>query len=216
MTVTPWRSRRLGPLGVGPVGLEVDAVARRVGRPLAADVRRRRDDDHARDRARREQPVGDVQAERGLARRGRRGGEERPAPSDSRKAATAACCQARSGRSAGHAGRRRERWWERTSVPSGRGSLARRPDGKPSFPTPMDLLLKLLADASLSVDAAEAAIAEGAVLTATRGARRRGRGAGRTADCLAADVARRTRGGRATCRRDPRAPGRRARRGCRA
>ena len=35
---------RLGPGAVGPVGLELDAVAGGVERPLAADVRRRRDD----------------------------------------------------------------------------------------------------------------------------------------------------------------------------
>jgi hypothetical protein len=37
---------RLGAGGVGPVGLEVDAVASGVGRPLTADVRGRRHDHH--------------------------------------------------------------------------------------------------------------------------------------------------------------------------
>ena len=67
---------RLGPGGVRPVGLEVDAVAGGVQRPLAADVGRRRDDGHARHPPLGEHPVGDVQPEGGLAGGGRRGGEE--------------------------------------------------------------------------------------------------------------------------------------------
>ena len=67
---------RLRPVGVGPVRLEVDAVAGRVGGPLAADVGGRRDDARRARRGPREHPVGDVQAEGGLARRRRRRGEE--------------------------------------------------------------------------------------------------------------------------------------------
>ena len=62
---------RLGPGRVGPVGLELDAVARGVERPLAADVGRRRHDGDARDAPLGQHPVGDVQAEGGLAGRGR-------------------------------------------------------------------------------------------------------------------------------------------------
>ena len=69
----------LGPLGVRPVGLQVDAVARGVQRPLAADVGGRRDDRHARHAPLGEHPVGDVQPEGGLAGGGRRGREERVA-----------------------------------------------------------------------------------------------------------------------------------------
>ena len=68
---------RLGAGGVRPVGLEVEAVAGGVGRPLARDVGRRRDDADARDAALGEHPVRHVEPERRLARRGRRGGEER-------------------------------------------------------------------------------------------------------------------------------------------
>ena len=67
---------RLRPGAVGPVGLEMDAVARGVQRPLAADVRRRRDHGHARHAPLGQHPVGHVQAERGLAGRGRRGRQE--------------------------------------------------------------------------------------------------------------------------------------------
>ncbi len=69
----------LGAGGVRAVGLEVDAVAGGVGRPLAADVRRRRDHGDAADAALGEHPVRDVQAERRLPRGGRGGGEERVA-----------------------------------------------------------------------------------------------------------------------------------------
>jgi hypothetical protein len=68
---------RLRATGVGAVGLEVDAVARGVERPLPADVRGRRDDDHALDPARGEHPVRDVEPERRLAGRGGGGGQER-------------------------------------------------------------------------------------------------------------------------------------------
>ena len=68
---------RLGPGRVRPVGLQRDPVAGRVGRPLAADVRRRRDDGDPRHAALGEHPVGHVQPERGLAGGGRRGSEER-------------------------------------------------------------------------------------------------------------------------------------------
>ena len=67
---------RLRPGGVGPVGLEVEAVAGGVGRPLARDVGGRRDDADARDPALGQHPVGDVEPERRLARgRGGRGEE---------------------------------------------------------------------------------------------------------------------------------------------
>ena len=68
---------RLRPGAVGPVRLQVDAVARGVQRPLAADVRRRGDHGHPRHAPLGEHPMGDVQAERRLAGRGRRGREER-------------------------------------------------------------------------------------------------------------------------------------------
>jgi hypothetical protein len=68
---------RLRAGGVGAVGLEVDAVARGVERPLPADVRGRRDDDHTLDAARGEHPVRDVEPERRLAGRGGGGGQER-------------------------------------------------------------------------------------------------------------------------------------------
>ena len=68
---------RLRPGGVRPVRLQRDPVPRRVQRPLAADVGRRRDDGDARHAPLGEHPVGHVQAERGLAGGGRRGGEER-------------------------------------------------------------------------------------------------------------------------------------------
>jgi hypothetical protein len=67
---------RLAPGGVGPVGLEVEPVARGVGRPLARDVGGRRDDRDAGDAPLGQHPVGDVQPERCLAGgRGRRGEE---------------------------------------------------------------------------------------------------------------------------------------------
>ncbi len=66
---------RLGPRGVGPVGLEVEPVAGGVGRPLAADVGGRRDDDDAADPPLGEHAMGDVEPERGLPG-GRRGGRE--------------------------------------------------------------------------------------------------------------------------------------------
>ena len=56
---------------IGPVGLEVDAVAGGVERPLAADVGRRRDDRDTRHAALGQHPVGDVQPEGGLAGGGR-------------------------------------------------------------------------------------------------------------------------------------------------
>jgi hypothetical protein len=68
---------RLGPRGVRPVGLEVDAVARGVQRPLAADVSGRRDDRDPRDPPLGEHLVRDVQAERRLSGGGRGRGEER-------------------------------------------------------------------------------------------------------------------------------------------
>jgi hypothetical protein len=67
----------LGAGGVGPVGLEVDPVTGRVGRPLAADVGGGGDDGDARHAARLEHPVRDAEAERGLAGGGRGGREER-------------------------------------------------------------------------------------------------------------------------------------------
>ena len=63
---------RLRPVRVRPVRLQVDAVAARVGGPLAADVGGRTGHDDAGDEAGAQHPVGDVQAEGGLA--GRRGG----------------------------------------------------------------------------------------------------------------------------------------------
>ena len=68
---------RLRPGGVRPVRLQRDPVAGGVERPLAADVRRRRDHGDPRHAALGEHPVRDVQPERGLAGGGRRGGEER-------------------------------------------------------------------------------------------------------------------------------------------
>jgi hypothetical protein len=67
---------RLGPVRVRPVRLEVDAVAGRVGRPLAADVGGRAGDDDPRDESGPQHPVGDVEAEGGLACRRRRRGQE--------------------------------------------------------------------------------------------------------------------------------------------
>ena len=67
---------RLRPVRVRPVRLEVDPVAGRVGGPLAADVGGRADDDDARDEPGAQHPVGDVEAEGGLAGRRRRRGEE--------------------------------------------------------------------------------------------------------------------------------------------
>ncbi len=67
---------RLRPVRVRPVRLEVDAVAARVGGPLAADVGGRAGDDDARDEPGAQHPVGDVQAEGGLAGRRRRRGQE--------------------------------------------------------------------------------------------------------------------------------------------
>ena len=67
---------RLGPVGVRPVRLEVDPVARRVGGPLAADVGGRPGDDDPRDEPGAQHPVGDVEAEGGLAGRRRRRGQE--------------------------------------------------------------------------------------------------------------------------------------------
>ena len=100
---------RLRPGGVRPVGLEVDPVAGGVERPLAADVRGRRD------RPRRGRPgprraSGGRCAGRTWSCR-RRASPRRgtPSPSWSRTASAAACCQARSGRPVGHAGRDRRR-----------------------------------------------------------------------------------------------------------
>ena len=70
---------RLGAGAVGAVGLQVDAVAGGVGGPLAADVGGRGDHRDAPDAALLEHPVGDAQAEGGLAGGGRRGGQERAA-----------------------------------------------------------------------------------------------------------------------------------------
>ncbi len=67
---------RLRPVRVRPVRLEVDAVAARVGGPLAADVGGRAGDDDARDELGAQHPVGDVQAEGGLAGRRRGRGQE--------------------------------------------------------------------------------------------------------------------------------------------
>ena len=97
---------RLGAGGVGAVGLEVDAVARGVERPLAADVRGGCDHGDARDAALGEHPVRDVRGRRRLAgrRRGRR--QECVSLVRSGTAAAAASCQARRGRPAGHARQR--------------------------------------------------------------------------------------------------------------
>ena len=95
---------RLGPGGVGPVGLEVDAVAGGVGGPLAADVRGRRDD-APRAPTRPSESIrwatcspNVVLPAAGVAeaRKERRGWAS--------TAAAASCCHARSGRPAGHAG----------------------------------------------------------------------------------------------------------------
>jgi hypothetical protein len=69
----------LGAVGVRPVGLEVEPDTRRVGGPLAADVRRRGDDRDAIDAAVGHEQMGDPQPERRLAGGGRRCGEEAPA-----------------------------------------------------------------------------------------------------------------------------------------
>ena len=68
--------RGSGPSAFGAVGLEVDAVARGVGGPLAADVGGGSDDRDALDAAARQQVVGDAQPEGGLAGGGRGGREE--------------------------------------------------------------------------------------------------------------------------------------------
>ena len=68
---------RLRPGGVRPVRLERDPVPRRVQRPLAADMGRRRDHGDARHAPLGEHPMRHVQAERGLAGGGRRRSEER-------------------------------------------------------------------------------------------------------------------------------------------
>jgi hypothetical protein len=93
---------------VGPVAFEVDPVARGVERPLAADVRGRRQDRHASDPAVGEQPMRHVQTEGGLPAAGVADARKEP-PSCASTAAAAACCQARSGRPAGHAGSGRRR-----------------------------------------------------------------------------------------------------------
>ena len=67
---------RLAALAVGAIRLEVDPVPRGVGRPLAADVRGRGDDGHARDAPRAQHVVRDAQAEGRLAGGGRRRREE--------------------------------------------------------------------------------------------------------------------------------------------
>src|SRR6185503_9394648 len=95
---------RLGPGGVRPVRLEVDAVAGGVKRPLAADVGRRGDHRHTRDAESIRWAMCSpkvVLPAAGVA-------EARNAsPEWSKTLAAAACCQARSGRPVGQDGRER-------------------------------------------------------------------------------------------------------------